>query len=255
MNLKKLSWFTVFGLVSLSGFGQQKRILDHNRIGWFVYNGDHELSKKWSLHTEYQWRRIDYIRTWQQSLARLGVKYKLTEKVQLGGGYTYFVTFPYGDHPVADQGVPTPEHRLYQDLELADTAGRFVLSHRFRLEERWLSEQTPGDPRRISGWSYENRVRYQITVNYPLKGATIDNGEFYLTFFDELFISFGKNAGANIYNQNRILGGLGYQFRDNFQLELGFLNQITQHAETDPTTGNPVFEFNNGFRLNVAFGF
>ncbi|GAB3257739.1 DUF2490 domain-containing protein [Larkinella harenae] len=220
-----------------------------------MYDGDHQLSKKWSLHTEYQWRRIGFVRTWQQSLARLGVNYKLGENVELGGGYTYFVTFPYGKHPVADQNVPTPEHRLYQDIQLDDTVGRFFLNHRFRFEERWLSQLAEEGSRQISRWDYENRIRYQITAHVPLQGATIDDSEFYLTFFDELFISFGKNAGMNIFNQNRLLGGVGYQFRDNVQLELGYLNQITQHAENDPVSGNPVFEFNNGFRLNVAFGF
>ncbi|GAB3899053.1 DUF2490 domain-containing protein [Larkinella knui] len=255
MSLRNFGVITACWLVPFLSLGQQKRLVDHNSIGWFVYNGDHKLSKKWSLHTEYQWRRIHYIRTWQQSLARLGANYKLTDKVKLGGGYTYFVTFPYGEHPVADQGVPTPEHRLYQDIQLADTLGRLTLSHRFRFEERWLSQLAETGSRRISGWAYENRIRYQITANFPLQGVSIDDNEFYLTFFDELFISFGRNAGVNIFNQNRILGGLGYQFRDNFSLELGYLNQITQHAETDPVSGNPVFEFNNGFRLNVVFGF
>ncbi|MGM9511425.1 DUF2490 domain-containing protein [Larkinella sp. GY13] len=255
MSLRTLGWVSVFWLVSIVSFGQQKRIIDRNPIGWFVYTGDHKLSEKWSLHTEYQWRRIQYVRTWQQSLARLGVNYKLTDKVQLGGGYTHFVTFPYGDHPVADQGVPTPEHRLYQDIQVDDTVGRLLLSHRFRFEERWLSQIAETGSRRISGWNYENRVRYQIAVELPLQGVTIDDNEFYLTFFDELFISFGKNAGVNIFNQNRILGGLGYQFWDHFKLELGYLNQITQHAETDPVSGNPVFEFNKGFRVNVVFDF
>ncbi|MBC7921297.1 MAG: DUF2490 domain-containing protein [Ferruginibacter sp.] len=235
-------------------FGQTGRVVDHNPIGWYIYNGDHSVSRRWEVHTEYQWRRIGFIRTWQQSLIRLGAAYQVLDKVKVAAGYTHFTTYPYGEHPVADQGAPTPEHRTHQDVQLADTVGRLVLSHRIRLEQRWLGQLAADDPRRVAGWAFQNRIRYQLQANFPLEGAGIDDQEFYFTCFDELFIGFGKNVGDNVYNQNRILGGIGYQFRDNFQVEVGYLNQITQHAEGDPVTGRPVFEINNGFRVTVNYG-
>ncbi len=240
-------------LLSTTSFGQQNRIIDRNAIGWYVYNGDHKLSKRWELHTEYQWRRVELIRSWQQSLARMGLAYKLTEQVKLGGGYTFFTTFPYGDYPVADAGVPTIENRTHQDIQLSSNAGRLELSHRFRLEQRWLGQGDDTNPRRIADWEYQNRVRYQVSGTVPLKGVTIDDGEWYVNFFDELFIGFGRNVGQNVFNQNRISGGLGYQVSDGFKIELNYLNQITQHPENEPLTNKPVFEINNGFRLNIQY--
>jgi hypothetical protein len=243
----------VFLLISSLGFAQQSRVIDRNAIGWYVYNGDHKLSKSWELHTEYQWRRIDLIRAWQQSLARLGLAYTLTERVKLGGGYTFFTTYPYGDYPVADAGVPTFEHRAHQDVRISDQLGILKLAHRFRLEQRWLSLSADANPRQITGWDYQNRVRYQLSGTVPLQGATIDDGEWYANFFDELFVGFGRNVENNVFNQNRISGGLGYQLRDSFKVELNYLNQILQHPESDPVTNNPVFEINHGFRLNVNY--
>ena len=254
---KAVTWICyLLGLVLATGgtvSGQPPRITDHNRIGWYVYNGDHQLSRKWTLHTEYQWRRIDFIKRWQQSLARLGLDYQVREGVQIGAGYTHFTTFPYGEHPVADEGVPTMEHRLHQQVQWADTLGWLLLSHRVRLEQRWLGQAAEDNPRQIAGWEFQNRIRYQIQADIPLQGPTLDKGEWYFTCFDELFIGFGRNVGDNVYNQNRILAGLGYQVNDHFQVELGYLNQITQHAEGDPFTGASVFENNNGFRLNVNY--
>jgi len=65
-------------------------------------NGDHNLNGRWATHTEYQRRRVGLIGGWQQSLARLGMVRTLNKNVKLGGGYTYFVTFPFGRYPQAN---------------------------------------------------------------------------------------------------------------------------------------------------------
>lgn len=258
--MKRAAVILLLGLVLLlvpggTASGQTARITDRNLLGWYVYNGDYLLSPKWQVHTEYQWRRIDFVRTWQQSLARAGLGYQVSEKIQVGAGYTHFTTFPYGEHPVAGGGVPSREHRLHQQVQWADTVGRVLLSHRIRLEQRWLGQAAESNPRQITGWAFQHRVRYQLQAEVPLKGPTLDDKELYLTGFDELFMGFGRNVENNVFNQNRILVGLGYQVNDQFQLELGYLNQITQHAEADPLTGKPIFEINNGFRLNVNVSF
>ncbi|GAB2588953.1 DUF2490 domain-containing protein [Spirosoma areae] len=240
-------------LLPTAGWSQQNRVIDRNAIGWFTYNGDHKLTERWELHTEYQWRRVELIRCWQQSLARVGLTYKLSDRVKLGGGYTFFTTFPYGDYPVADAGVPTIENRLHVDSQLSDQFGILALTQRIRLEQRWLGQGTDANPRQIEGWEYQNRIRYQLAGKIPLNGPSVDDGEWYVNFFDEVFIGFGRNVGNNVFNQNRLSGGVGYQIRRDLKLELNYLNQILQHADADPITGKPVFELNNGFRFNVNY--
>lgn len=160
--MKQIALITLFSLSTISGFSQGNRIIDRNRIGWYTYNGDHKLARRWQLHTEYQWRRIDFIRTWQQSLARVGLVYKLTDRVNVSGGYTQFTTYPYGDYPSADKGVPVPEHRIYEDIELSDTFGRLGLSHRFRLEQRWLGQPSDAPPPESS-----DRTDSELGVSAP----------------------------------------------------------------------------------------
>ena len=251
---RKLLVVNALLLLIVSKSPAQNRISDSQTIGWYTYNGDHKLNDRWAIHTEYQWRRIDVIRSWQQSLARVGVVRTLNEKMKLGGGYTYFVTFPFGRYPQAENGVPYPEHRLHEEFQLTEKYGSLELSHRFRLEQRWLADQSEErNPRRITGWNFQNRVRYQVAGEIPLKGATVDDGEWYLNFFDEVFIGFGRKVGQNIFNQNRLSGGVGYRVSEGFKLELNYLNQVLQHAEVEPISGKPVFEINNGFRLNVVY--
>ncbi|MCB2377884.1 DUF2490 domain-containing protein [Hymenobacter sp. BT635] len=249
--LRRGAAFLLF-LGSFTACGQANRIADRNSIGWFVYEGDHTLGKRWTLHTEYQWRRTEFLTKPQQQLARLGAAYQLLPRLSVATGYTNLITRPYGDYPTADTGVPFPEHRSYQDVQLSDTLGRTTLAHRLRLEQRWQGQLAEGQGRAVQSWQYQNRIRYQLSAVLPLRGPRLNAREWYLTGFDEVFLSFGRNV-SKVFNQNRIAGGLGYQVQDNFRLELLYLNQITQHAEDEPVSGRPVFEFNHGFRLGISY--
>ncbi|WP_133272316.1 DUF2490 domain-containing protein [Hymenobacter radiodurans] len=254
LRASKLAVLLPLSLVAFPVLSQStERIIDRNAIGWFTYNGDHKIAPQWAVHTEVQLRRTRLGLGRQQLLSRLGFVYSHTEQVTLSGGYTQLTTYPYGDYPTAGLGEATPENRAYEDVTLASTYGRLQLTHRFRLEQRWLGQLDESCPKQVANWEYQNRARYQVAGEIPLQGPTIDDGELYFTFFDELFIGFGQNVGRNVFNQNRISGGLGYQIRDNWKLELNYLNQWTQHAEPAPNTQQSVFENNNGFRLNVVY--
>lgn len=235
-----------------ASYGQSARLNDFHSLAWLTYVGDHKVADKWAIHTEYQWRRVDWLRDPQQQLARLGLVRKLSDRVKVSGGYTYFQSHRYGQYAEVP-GQATPEHRLYEDVSLSDQLGRVGLSQRIRLEQRWLGSRAKSGEGPVARWAYQNRIRYQLQAELPLKGASIDDKEFYLTAFDELFIGFGQNVGQNVFNQNRLSGGLGYQFTSNAQLELSYLYQIRAHSGPDAATGQPVVELNNGLRLNVVY--
>ncbi|GAB3955196.1 hypothetical protein GCM10028805_42030 [Spirosoma harenae] len=233
-------------------YGQQNRLNDRNSLAWFVYTGDHPIASKWALHTEYQWRRANWIHEPQQHLARLGLVRTLTDRVKLSGGYTYFQSHRYGNYPEVVKR-PEPEHRIYEDITLTDQLGSLGLEHRLRLEQRWLGTRDETGEEPVQEWMYQNRIRYQLTLEIPLQGPKIDDGEWYLNAFDEVFIGFGRNVNNNVFNQNRLSGGLGYQFTNDAKLELNYLYQIRQHADPDPVSSQPVVELNHGFRLNIVY--
>ena len=250
-------YLPVFGalglLLAAPAAAQVNRIDDFNRIGWYVFEGDHQLGPRFTVHTEFQARRTGFITDWQQSLLRAGLGYQVRPRLKVSGGYTYLRTHPYGAHPTADTGT-YPEQRFYEDVTLSDSVGRFALKHRLRLEQRWIG--VPGASGSLANsnvWQRQNRIRYQLAVELPLQGPTLDDQEWYLTASDEVFLNFGRDITTNVFNQNRIAGGLGYRFQENFRVELQFLNQILQHYDPDPSTRFPVFEFNNGFRLGVTY--
>lgn len=232
-------------------FAQNGRITDINSIGWFNYFGTFKLNHKWSIHTEYQWRRDQVIIDWQQSLLRTGINYQLNKEVQLRFGYAWIETFSYGDIPLNAFGKQFTEHRTYQMATINDKIGKVTLSHRFMLEQRWLGRYTSATDTKDDDFLYMNRMRYMIRGQIPLtKNAT---NPIYAAAYNEILIGFGKNVGENVFDQNRIGLLLGKTFNNAFRIEAGYLNQIVQLGRE--VNNRNVFQYNNGVILNTYFNF
>ncbi|MBC3542035.1 DUF2490 domain-containing protein [Rufibacter sediminis] len=209
-------YLLLFAASVTESFAQDKRRHDTNYNGWFMYFGTHKLTDKWGLHTEFQLRRYHVISDAQQFMPRVALTYNLSDRASVAGGYAYVHTYPYGDNPAADD---FPEHRTYQQLQLKDPQGIFGLQHRFRLEQRWVKFAGADD------YTYLNRVRYQFKTTLPLAGPTIEDKEFYLSLYDEVFVNFGPNVTSNIFDQNRAYAAVGYRFHQDANLEVGYLHQ------------------------------
>ncbi len=72
---------------AVAATAQNTRLNDPNRVGRWAGFTTLKLSDKWSVNTEYQWRREKFVTNWQQSLLRVGLNYQLVPKVQLRTGY------------------------------------------------------------------------------------------------------------------------------------------------------------------------
>jgi len=249
MNLyqKKVILGMMF-VMAFSGRSQAQRLSDHNAIGWYgIFNTTH-ITKHISLLLEYQWRRDEVITEWQQSLLRTGVQYQFHNGVSVAAGYGYIITYPYGDYPAGPYTVP--EHRIYEQLSWGDTKGRLSLTHRIRLEQRYMGKiDQKATEREVNGWNYLNRVRYQLKATLPLNRKKMEDKTLYVSAFDEVFVGFGKNVNQNIFDQNRISGLLGYQFSKILKLEVGYINQIVQQGGL--VSGREVFQYNNGLVVNI----
>ncbi len=218
-----LSSLFIFSLAA-AGQSPTRQQVDQTH-GWYVYTGNHRLSDRWSIHTEYQWRRDGLIRNWQQSLLRLGVDYHLRPDVIFTAGYAWIVTFPYGAQPVA---TTVSEDQLWQQLLLKQSVGSIRISHRLRNEERWIGHYLPqanGDFRQ-DGHTYADRFRYRLGAEIPLNRKKFETGTLFLACSDELFVNYGPNTQRNRFDQNWLVTALGYQFSPHGSVQLGYLQQL-----------------------------
>jgi len=196
-----------------------------NNNAWFMYFGDHKLSNKFGVHLEAQLRRNDVVSNPQQLLLRTGLNYHINNQIMATIGYCFVETFPYGAFPVK---VKYPENRFWEHLQIKNQYGIFEWTSRFRLEQRLSkapvlntssSAYEPGDA------VYTNRFRLLNRVSIPFKGKTINDKSFYISTYDEFFISFGKKVAANLFDQNRAYVALGYKIPKIGRLEAGYMYQ------------------------------
>ncbi|HJS54947.1 MAG TPA: DUF2490 domain-containing protein [Chitinophagaceae bacterium] len=215
---------------------------DYNYLNWVQSFNTISLNRKWSLHAEYQWRRVDGLKYWQQSLLRAGANYTLNENISLHGGYAWVKTFPYGEYPAAGA---FPEHRLYEQVSFRHPLNKWTFHHRFRIEQRWLGKIKPGTDQ-VEDWVFVHRFRYQFRTQYAF--WTKIEKQLYGVAADEIFIGAGKNLGTNIFDQNRIFLLTGFKFNKKFSLETGYFNQTLQQGRRiDDKT---IIQRNNGWLVS-----
>ena len=138
-------------------------------------------------------------------------------------------------------------------VQLSNKEGIFDLSHRFMLEQRFVGRYSSSNLETEDQFPFLNRFRYMIRLQIPLKGKEIKDKIPYLAVYDEIFVGFGENVNANIFDQNRIGVLLGYRFNKNLRIEGGYLNQIIQFGRQ--INGKNIFQNNHGIILNMNFNF
>lgn len=209
---------------------------DSNALGWFAYIGDHDVAGDWQLHVEGQWRRSEVVLGWQQLLLRPAMTYRINRSWSAGAGYVYSRTYPYGAFP---DPFATPEHRAFEQLSAEHSIGKWDLSHRIRLEQRFLG-QLPDPPSPVvDRWRYRNRIRYELSTQRSLSKA------FYLVASVEPNVRIGVNYRGRALDQIQSFIAIGRHIRQNWRVETGY-----SHQYGVPRTGT-VFESNHTLQLRV----
>ena len=240
----KQFFLTAFLFIATTGYAQNDRVNDHNNINWAQVFVTKKINNKTDWLIEYQWRRTDGLKNWQQGLFRTAILYKLNNSVSVGAGYVEAETFPYGDHPTATNGT-FPEHRIFEQVIIKQPINKVSIINRFRIEQRWVGRVKAGTDREIEGWTFLHRFRYQCKIQMPLWSNK--NQQFYVAAADEIFIGAGKNVGVNIFDQNRIFLLTGFKFNNTIAIEGGYFNQTVQQGKR--INNNTIMQRNNGVVL------
>jgi len=251
--MKKLLIVLVLCSIALDSYSQNTRISDPNTIGWYAFTANIKLNKKWSLNSEFQWRRDEVITEPMQNLLRTGINYTVNPKFSVRAGYALAETYNYGDIPLNNLGKQFTEHRSWQMVNLSDKIKSFELSHRFMLEQRWIGRYSNASLEKEDQFVFSNRLRYMFRLQVPLKGNTIGDNTPYAAVYDEILIGFGKNLNENVFDQNRLGILLGYRYSSKVRIEGGYLNQIVQLSRE--VNGSNVFQNNKGIIVSTIFNF
>ena len=180
---------------------------------WFIYFGNQKINQKWNWHNEIQYRNYNFIGDTNQLIFRTGIGYNLTENNNnILLGYGFITTQKY--LPNSDEKVDTNEHRIYQQFIIKQNFGSVFLQHRYRIEERFISDD------------FKLRFRYLLGINIPVNKRTLDKNAVYFSTYNEVFI----NAESPLFDQNRLYGALGFVINKNFKVEAGYMIQTFEKS-------------------------
>lgn len=191
---------------------------------WVHYFLTARFAEKAYLTSEASFRTRSGFSEASQSVLGAGLMYRPAPTLSLQTNVAYFTA--YAQAPAT---VNRPEWRVYHAILLqGQKYGKLTVSHRYRVEERFFRKANSQTLEQ--GFDLECRLRYQLQLQYPLKGDKVDYKIPYLFLTEEIFLHLGKNILTNTFDQNRITAGLGLMFIKNFTCTLGYLHIYQQRA-------------------------
>ncbi|MEM9261674.1 MAG: DUF2490 domain-containing protein, partial [Bacteroidota bacterium] len=97
---------------------------------------------------------------------------------------------------------------------------RFLITHRFRYEQRWVENQ-----------DLRTRFRYNLFLNVLLNADQLGKKALYLALYNELFINgeteIGNGREVQLFDRNRTYLGLGYGLSNKLRVQVGAMRQRT----------------------------
>lgn len=238
MNMKKYL-LLVFVISALSSFGQ-KQVNTQSGV-WLGYFNQTRISDKWGIWLDVHARRTDFLERWSTQIVRPGITYYINEHLRFTTGYAYARSFPpAGLHTVR------PENRLWQQVLWTSRSKRFQTQQWIRIEERFNRKIV--NDRLQEGSNFNFRFRYLLNLMVPLNRDFIEPNTLFFAFNDEIHINAGKQITQNVFDQNRLFVGLGYQFTKGLNLQVGYMNQFQQLPSGNHFNSNHIlriFAFHN----------
>lgn len=236
--MKKTILAAFFSVITSLAFAQTV----NQNTGWFLFLNSTKFNDKWGMHFDLQVRSDNNWDRVRNLLVRPGVTYYINKNSNATVGYLFTQTYLPEMYPVFAPGTTpyTPkftltEHRIWQQYIYNHQPWQgAALSHRFRLEQRFIERQNDD--------LFSQRLRYFFRLVQPLQKqeGAFSKGVFAAVQNEFFFNIQNKDQlNDNLFDQNRAYLAIGYRFSKAFDVEAGYLNQAIKGANNN-TVNNAV---------------
>ncbi|MCT2562533.1 DUF2490 domain-containing protein [Chryseobacterium herbae] len=193
---------------------------------WFQYLMSARLTDKSTLTALSQYRSFDLAYDTRLFLVSTYVDYEVANEVKPAAGFMFLVLDSYKSDNSKKERY---EKRPFQQVTLGGNIGRTSVSHRFRVEERFISNPD----------EFIVRLRYLISLRIPFNRKG-EKEKLYGILKNELRMNVVKE---DPFDSNRITAGLGMKVGKNSAIEVAFINQL----ETGSTSNYGYIGYRNSF--------
>lgn len=158
------------------------------------YSVTHKVESQHGLYDDQKWDdKFEYNHSLTDLQSFIGKRLSPFVKVDIG--YQYRI----------EEGENT--HRPIQQVSILQRSSMFRIGHRIRTDQTFFKNE-----------KFLFRARYRLKSQIPLNGVSLDPGENYLAFSNEI-IYMTQDGDDDI--ENRLAGALGFYIDDKNKFEIG----------------------------------
>ena len=215
--MKKILIPVWFALAFLSINGQQKQT---HYSSWNSINIKKTFNTQWFANAEFNIRRTNFLKDWEQFIIRPFIHYKLEKAVDFALGYSYIKNYNYSNFSTP---IDVIEHNTFQQLTINHQLSKYTFNHRLRFEERFQQNVVEFEPDRyeIEGTKYKNRFRYKFQIAIPLKIFN-PNKKLNFVVYDEAHLDFGNGLRPEKLDQNWMFFGVSFSATKDIKIRSGY---------------------------------
>lgn len=229
----KVYLITLLSILSISvSFGQRENY--SHSSSWNTFTVKADISENLSFKNEFNFRRTNFLKDWEQIVLRPAVQYKIDKRLAVSAGYSYIQNYKYA---VFSSPIDFKENNIWQQLLIKQNFASFDLSHRIRFEERFrLTIGLVDQNTIITGTDYSGRLRYRFIINVPV----LKKQDISLLLYDEVFLDFEQQLQPVELDQNWMF--IGFQFRESEHITIKSGYHNINIPRTGKTITNHVWE-------------
>lgn len=175
---------------------------------WNVLNLRFNINEKWSAFGETQLRSLKFYNNFHYYEYKSGIDFKASKNLRFALGAGSYQTFREGGNFVLPKN--NNEFRIWPQIILLQTIGRFNIEQRYRTEFRFTSN------------GYRNRFRYRLGLSYPFGKERHNYKPYQISASNELFFTDKEPY----FERNRMLIAFNYKPSKSTTLQLGYLHQF-----------------------------
>lgn len=175
---------------------------------WNILNLKYNKTEKWSAFGEAQIRSLKFYSNFHYYEYKGGINYKVHKNVQLTFAAGSYQTYKEGGNFVMPKN--NDEFRLWPQVILFQSIGKFKIEQRYRAEFRFTSN------------GYRNRFRYRLGVSYAFGKERNKYKPFQVSASNELFFTDNEPY----FERNRFLLAFNYKPSKATTIQIGYLHQF-----------------------------
>lgn len=228
--MRRLFIVVVYIMITNLVYGQKN--ITNQQLVWYGYFTTFNINEKWYFQNELQERHYINPTAQHQFLIRAHIHRLLGKSGwETSVGMCLFLQKP--NDPNSASNLTVPELRPHIEFAYKRKSKKVTIDHRYRVEARFFHNINSTGTELEDGFDFGNfRFRYRLQATIPILKMA-DERFIKVKISDEIHLNAGNKISKNVFEQNRLYGGISFDISPNIAFDMGYLNWFQQRSNGD----------------------